>query len=100
MQLTRDDIKMMYELHSNVKTLLKLQTNNAVEKLLTYEEAGELIGRKRRWLQNRVVAEGEAIPKNTDGKLFFELDYVRFGNQLRFRQSSIEKLKMFEISQS
>lgn len=96
---TRDDIRMMYELNSNIKKLIKIQANNAQEKLLTYDEACVYIGRKRRWLQDRIIVKGE-LPKNVKGMLFFELDYVRYGNQLRFRQSSLERLKQEIISQS
>lgn len=97
---TRDDIKMMYELNSNIKKLLKIQAANAEEKLLSYDEAERFLTRSRRWIQERVVAEDAPIPKDVDGKLFFQIDYVRFGKQLRFRQASLEKLKQLVISQS
>lgn len=96
---TRDDIKMMYELNSNIKTLIKLQANNKQENLVTYEEAMTILIRSRTWIQERMKDSIEGI-KDVDMYLFKQADYVKYGNQILFRQSSLERLKQAIINQS
>ncbi len=96
---TRDDIRMMYELNSNIKKLLKIHAANAEDKLVTYEEAQVILIRSRTWIQERLKDSVTGI-SDVNMYLFKGVDYVKYGNQILFKQASLERLKQAIINQS
>lgn len=99
MEITRDHIEMFKRLEQKVDTLLKVIDNNKEETFLSYQQAADFLRRSRTWIQER-LKESIGDIKNVDDFLFKGVDWVRYGNRIEFRQSSLERLKQSIIKQS
>lgn len=62
------------------------------EELVSMKDAMHLLKRQRTWIQNRMVKEVDN-QTNINEKLVRDVDWVREGNRIMFRMSSLKRIK-------
>ncbi len=77
----------IHETLTEITTALKLRLPE--KDLFSYSEAMVYLDRKRSWIQRRLV--NEVVP-NLDAVLVKDVDWLRRGNKIYFKKSSLDRL--------